>query len=442
MFNFFVSWEEDAFESRAWVIERFRFTEYTEEKLARRYSKLTPKGRQILFSIPTLFVREGLKGDARVGYISNVRPRGNDLLIEFDFDLSISPFPADRITKRAITRLDIRSGELGRTHWAVKDEDLLAVLTTEGLIAAAPHAPGIPHALDAEPAVSVGDPEAVAPRVFVSYSWEGDDHKHWVHALATRLRSDGVNAILDQWNLRPGSDKNLFMERSVVDSDLVLIVGTPTYARKANERTGGVGYEAMIITGQLAQQISQEKFIPILKAGTWETSTPVWLQTKVGVDLSATPYAQGTYDDLLRRIHNEWHPAPQIGLRPTFAQAAPDTSPLSLTHEITDASPEGSTLNISTNREVTIRRIEYLTEDDVRVSQQALSLHGKVLAIALPHAELLKVWSLAPQDGTTIVFRIQFQAGTGTKSVDVPCVMQTDFLRRAGGLTLVFNLKG
>ncbi|MDR1387396.1 MAG: toll/interleukin-1 receptor domain-containing protein [Propionibacteriaceae bacterium] len=39
---------------------------------------------------------------------------------------------------------------------------------------------------------------------FVSYSHNHQSHKDWVLALATRLRSLGVDVILDQWDLTPG----------------------------------------------------------------------------------------------------------------------------------------------------------------------------------------------------------------------------------------------
>src|SRR3989338_9138291 len=45
-----------------------------------------------------------------------------------------------------------------------------------------------------------------SPTVFISYSHDSPEHKQWVEDLATRLRNSGVNAILDKWNLEPGSD--------------------------------------------------------------------------------------------------------------------------------------------------------------------------------------------------------------------------------------------
>ena len=41
-----------------------------------------------------------------------------------------------------------------------------------------------------------------------------------------------------------------FMESGIRDSDYVIMICTPKYAKKANEREGGVGIENTIITGE------------------------------------------------------------------------------------------------------------------------------------------------------------------------------------------------
>ena len=93
------------------------------------------------------------------------------------------------------------------------------------------------------------------PTAFISYSWDSESHKEWVRTLAEKLRGQGVRVILDQWELGVGGDRTHFMESNIVASEFVIIVCTPTYATKGNRRDGGVGYEAMIITSQLAQRI-------------------------------------------------------------------------------------------------------------------------------------------------------------------------------------------
>ncbi len=173
-------------------------------------------------------------------------------------------------------------------------------------------------------AFSRGPGHRHSPVAFISYSWDSEPHKKWVLDLAYRLRGkDGAQIILDHWHLQPGHDKTVFMEESVTNSDFVILICTPDYARKASSREGGVGYEATIITGELAANIRQGKFIPILQDGDWESSLPVWIKTKVGVDLRGNPYSDEEYQRLLRVLHNEALEPPPVGPKPIFRNTAP-----------------------------------------------------------------------------------------------------------------------
>ena len=99
------------------------------------------------------------------------------------------------------------------------------------------------------------------PKVFISYSWDSDSHKKWVADLATRLRNDGIETILDQWHLVPGDQLTAFMEHAIHDNDYVLVICTPEYQQKSNERKGGVGYEGDIMTAEVFAQRNHHKFI-------------------------------------------------------------------------------------------------------------------------------------------------------------------------------------
>ena len=55
-----------------------------------------------------------------------------------------------------------------------------------------------------------------------------------------------------------------FMEFAVAWAGRVLMICTDAYVRKANEGKGGVGYEAMIVTGELIKDLGTAKFIPII----------------------------------------------------------------------------------------------------------------------------------------------------------------------------------
>ena len=136
------------------------------------------------------------------------------------------------------------------------------------------------------------------PKVFISYSWDSNDHKQWVAELATDLRSDGVDTILDQWSVVPGGQLTSFMEQEIRENDYVLIICTPNYCLKSDTRKGGVGYEGDIMTAEVLSEGNHSKFIPILAQGTWKESAPTWLKGKYYIDLSSDDKYTANYSDL------------------------------------------------------------------------------------------------------------------------------------------------
>src|SRR5271166_6487209 len=156
------------------------------------------------------------------------------------------------------------------------------------------------------------------PRVFISYSWDDDAHKAWVARLATRLRSDGVNVILDQWEVRLGDQLSQFMETSVRESDFVLIICTPRYKERSDGRRGGVGYEGHVITAEVFYYSdNQRKFIPVLRLGEWKQTAPSWLLGKAYADLCGDPYREPEYQNLMSTIQQILPEAPPIGPKPS-----------------------------------------------------------------------------------------------------------------------------
>jgi len=104
--------------------------------------------------------------------------------------------------------------------------------------------------------------EIKTPRAFISYSWDSDEHRDWVRNLATRMRQDGVDLLLDQWGLAPGDQLPEFMEHSVRDHDFVLIICTPRYKQKSDQRVGGVGYEGHITDGRAYDSTQRPEVYP------------------------------------------------------------------------------------------------------------------------------------------------------------------------------------
>ena len=56
------------------------------------------------------------------------------------------------------------------------------------------------------------------PKVFISYSWTSPGHEERVLQLAMELCENGVDVVIDKWNLKEGHDSHAFMERMVKES--------------------------------------------------------------------------------------------------------------------------------------------------------------------------------------------------------------------------------
>lgn len=155
------------------------------------------------------------------------------------------------------------------------------------------------------------------PKAFISYAWD-DETKAWVKELASKLRADGINAIIDQWQLAPGDQLTDFMERAVRENDYVLVVCTPQYKIKSDNRKGGVGYEGDIMTAEVFQKSNHRKYIPILKTGTKDEAMPTWLAGKYYVDLSNSAYYGEEYKKLVTTIFCTLEAPPPLGQRPSY----------------------------------------------------------------------------------------------------------------------------
>ena len=140
------------------------------------------------------------------------------------------------------------------------------------------------------------------PKVFISYSWESKEHSDWVNSLADKLLADGIEAIIDNYDVSPGDRLPKFMESSIKDSDYVIIICTEEYKRKANNREKGVGYESHIISAELYNNHNDRKFIPIIRQGDFNTAVPTYLDGKLAIDLRGNPFNETSYKDLIASI--------------------------------------------------------------------------------------------------------------------------------------------
>lgn len=148
-----------------------------------------------------------------------------------------------------------------------------------------------------------------ATTVFISYSWDTEEHKQWVVALARKLQGDGFDIILDQFSMLPGQDMFQFMEQSVMYADKVLIIMTRPYKKKADAREGYAGFEYSIITPNFWRMHHvQLKFIPVLREQPASTSTPIALSSAYACDLSGAYFNEKEYEKLLKALNHDMPP--------------------------------------------------------------------------------------------------------------------------------------
>jgi hypothetical protein len=109
--------------------------------------------------------------------------------------------------------------------------------------------------------------------VFISYSHDSAEHADRVLALAERLRCDGIDTTIDQYETSPPEGWHRWTDRHIRDATFVLMVCSDTYCRRVmgEERTGtglGVRWEGNLIYQHFYDAGAvNTKFIPVLLAG-------------------------------------------------------------------------------------------------------------------------------------------------------------------------------
>lgn len=159
-------------------------------------------------------------------------------------------------------------------------------------------------------------------KIFISYSWSSTEHKAAVVELAEKLMADGVEVIIDVWEVREGHDLISFMEKMVTDTSVhkVLMICDHVYAQKANDRKGGVGIESQIISPEIYKKVDQSKFIPVVFEHDDDGAAflPVFLTSRFYVDLASVEKKYENYDQLLRAILDQpLHKKPKLGKTPS-----------------------------------------------------------------------------------------------------------------------------
>lgn len=142
-----------------------------------------------------------------------------------------------------------------------------------------------------------------APRVFISYSHDSEEHRERVLGLAERLRQDGLDAQLDQYvNGSPVEGWPRWMRAQLKAAEFVLVVCTDTYYRRffGEEEPGkgnGADWEGTLITQEIYDERSKTlKFVPVMMSAGLDEFVPEPLRKWTRYELTS----EATYGALYR----------------------------------------------------------------------------------------------------------------------------------------------
>lgn len=157
------------------------------------------------------------------------------------------------------------------------------------------------------------------PRVFISYTGLDIKNRNWVKKFAYRLRENGINARLDMFHLKPGQDLPQWMTNELIMADKVLLICDKYYAERADNRNGGVGWETMIIQGDMLLRQMQNKYIAILRDKNIDQSLPIYIKSKYALNWSDDEKVEEGFNELLLYLF-DCDIEPPIGEIPDFVK--------------------------------------------------------------------------------------------------------------------------
>jgi tetratricopeptide (TPR) repeat protein len=143
------------------------------------------------------------------------------------------------------------------------------------------------------------------PTVFISYSHDSPEHANRILELANHLRTEGIDATIDQYEDSPAEGWPKWMDRQIAKSDFVLIVCTETYYRRVmgDEEKGkglGIKWESTLTYQVIYDADSKNtKFIPVLFDDGNLEFIPEPLKG------ASHYFLMGQYEDLYRRLTNQ-----------------------------------------------------------------------------------------------------------------------------------------
>ncbi|HUC80954.1 MAG TPA: SEFIR domain-containing protein [Flavisolibacter sp.] len=122
--------------------------------------------------------------------------------------------------------------------------------------------------------------------VFVTYSWDSEEHNDKVIAFTNELRDQGFDAEMDRFYSQQESaaDFGKMMHQAMTDYKKVIVVLSKGYKEKAEAFRGGVGNEYNLILKDIQKE--KQKYILVSFDGIHDEAIPLSFKDQEIIDLS------------------------------------------------------------------------------------------------------------------------------------------------------------
>ena len=123
-------------------------------------------------------------------------------------------------------------------------------------------------------------------KVFVTYSWDSEEHNEKVIAFTNFLRDNGFHAEVDKMLIQneTAKDFKVMMHKGMTDYQKVVVVLSEGYKKKAEEFRGGVGTEYSLILKDI--ESNPNKYILISFEGHNDNIAPLFFKSREIIDFS------------------------------------------------------------------------------------------------------------------------------------------------------------
>lgn len=135
--------------------------------------------------------------------------------------------------------------------------------------------------------------------IFISYSWDNQDHEDHVFSFADELRKNGFPVDIDKTisQRQTSTNFNQMMHEAFMQSDQIIVVLSKGYKIKADSFSGGVGTEYRLILDEIDRY--PRKYILVSFHGRDDSIIPTGLRGRDIVDLSLS------LDPLYRKLSGQ-----------------------------------------------------------------------------------------------------------------------------------------